>query len=69
MYIRCKDAGEQYIIDTERKIVYQVDGRIARVVKFNDKNFDSDNFMRWHPYLEEIETTSSVPREIRKYSK
>lgn len=65
MYIRCKDAGEQYIIDSERKIVYQVYAGHAWVVKFNNHNFDSDNFIRWHPYLEEIKTTKYKPREIK----
>lgn len=66
MFIRCKEAENQYIIDTERKIVYQVVEGHAWVVKFNDHNFDSDNFIRWHPYLKEIKTTRSKPREIRR---
>ena len=66
MFIRCKESENQYIIDTDRKIVYQVFEGNAWVVKFNDHNFDSDNFIRWHPYLKEIKTTRYKPREIRK---
>lgn len=64
MYIRCKEGDTQYIIDTEKAKVYELmeDSTIVLEVKV-------DNFVRWHPYLEEIETTSSIPCEIRKYSK
>ena len=65
MYIRCKETENQYIIDTEKKIVYHVNDGDVQIVKFNGHNFDSDNFMRWHPYLEEIETTISIPHELK----
>ena len=67
MYLRCKESENQYIIDTERNIVYQVYAGHAWVVKFNNHNFDSDNFIRWHPYLEEIETAKYKPKEIKNY--
>lgn len=66
MFIRCKESENQYIIDTDKNIVYQVCAGHAWVMKMNDNNFDSDNFIRWHPYLKEIKTTRYKPREIRK---
>ncbi len=61
MYIRCKDGESQYIIDTEEARVYELVEDSSVLLEM-----EADNFMRWHPYLEEIETTTSIPQEIRK---
>lgn len=61
MYIHCKDGNTQYIIDTEEKQVYELLDDCAILL-----DIGADNFMRWHPYLEEIETTTTKPREINK---
>lgn len=61
MYIRCKDGESQYIIDTEEARVYELVEDSSVLLEI-----EADNFMRWHPYLEEIETTTSMPQEIRK---
>lgn len=60
MYIRCQEGDTQYIVDTEGKKVYEVMGDNAVLLKT-----EADNFMRWHPYLEEIETTDRKPKEIK----
>lgn len=60
MYIRCKEGDSRYIIDAIRKKVYEVIEDRTVLLKM-----DSDNFVRWHPYLEEIETTDTKPREIK----
>lgn len=60
MYIRCKEEDNHYIIDTEDAKVYELMENSAVLLKV-----DADNFMRWHPYLEEIETTDTKPREIK----
>ncbi len=61
MYIRCKGGESQYIIDTEEARVYELVEDSSVLLEM-----EADNFMRWHPYLEEIETTTSIPQEIRK---
>ncbi|MCQ2339713.1 MAG: hypothetical protein MJZ79_02895 [Paludibacteraceae bacterium] len=61
MYIRCKDGESQYIIDTEEARIYELVEDSSVLLEM-----EADNFMRWHPYLEEIETTTSMPQEIRK---
>ena len=62
MYIRCEDGDSVYIIDTAKNQVYEIIEGEACLM-----GVDSDNFMRFNPYLESIEETKDAPKEIKEY--
>ena len=60
MYIRCKEGDSRYIIDAIRKKVYEVIEDRTMLLKM-----DSDNFVRWHPYLQKVEIINTKPKELK----
>ena len=62
MFIRCTDDDSIYVIDTSKNEVYEIIEGEACLM-----GVDSDNFMRFNPYLESIEETETAPAEIKEY--
>lgn len=64
MFVRCKESGDTFIVDTDKKKVYEVIDGEAEML-----DTSLDNFLRFRPYLEVVEENSDVPEEIIAYEK
>lgn len=66
LYILCKEAEEYYLIDTNQEKVYSLNiADSGEIHSYSLIQQDMQNFLRWHPYIEEIAHSNSLPKSIR----